>query len=400
MNRLVLLIVCTTVVLLAFLLRAAEFIRFYLKPASAVGMILEWVMQGVMPCRPAGSCLIRDNFGATNKPTPYEEEDLKGGRRKGRRNGKHIVEDALTQAEIIYEDAEEDKTKELQDSGVFYLSWLKVLVSYGDASYFIVGMIAVMCNIFFGTDVGEWGLPRHVEAVLKSFVPVIEANRKKRNNGSKGAEHGYKGGRPRTRGEIPDQYPKGVLVETPNVSDKGKEYGNENLSVSMSEQESASEQVEIPVTVRVWKEAEGIKKKIYYAVLAVFFFRNVCRPEKQTEKFLRYYSNELSMKGRDDNEVVRVWVQSANRWEVQDDKFTRFEQPNLDMWARLYDIAPEPVKPAMLDSSIRFSKEEKIAQIVCPKLVAKWIEDNLALTMPIMRPWVGERHLNYKHPNE
>ena len=398
MSRLAIYIIGIAALLLVFLGRAADFIRFYLKPALAVGAKAVWVARGVMPCRPAGNGWVLDNFGAPEKLGSHNDENSKVSRGKGKKNDKRIVEDAMTQAEIIFDDAENDKIEESLDSGVFYLSWLKVLVSYGDVGYFVVGMIAIMCNLFFGTDVGEWGLPRHMEAVLKSFVPVIEANKKRRKNGLKGAEHGYKGGRPKTSCELPEENPTGVLSGPPNVTDKGKVYDNENLSVSMSEEESGDERADVPVTVRGWKTSEGIKKKIYYAVLAVFFFRNVCCPEKQTEKFLRYYcTNELAMKGKKDAEVVRDWVQGANRWEVQDDQSTRFEQQDIDFWARLYDVAPEHIRPLMLGSSIQFKLEETTALIVCPKEGTDWIEDNVERTRKILIHWRGNRSLTYKH---
>jgi hypothetical protein len=393
MSRLAIYIIGIAALLLVFLGRAADFIRFYAKPAPAVAAKVVWVARGVMPSRPRGIII-----NMLDVSSGHDAEDARS-KRNYKRNDKRLLEDAITQAEVICEETDDDENKVLQDSGVIYLSWFKFLLSTGDVYVVATAMIALICNLFFGTEVKVWGLPKTVELALGTFIPTIKRARIRRDNGAKGAEYGVLGGRPKKGQNNTSQNPQGFTIKTP--TETGSYTDKDSVSDSDSAPDNMTEMAAdtIPVSVRLWKTAGGIKQKIYYAVLSVFFFQNICQPERETEKFLRYYcTNALSMKGKKDSEVVLAWVQDASHWKVLDDQPTRFDRPDLDMWARLYALAPEHIRPVMLGSSIQFNLvDDTTAQIVCPKEVADWIEDNEERTLAILRPWAGNRHLRYKH---
>lgn len=304
-----------------------------------------------------------------------------------------VEEDAIVQAEILLEESKIDKSKILQDSGIVFLNWFEILISYCNGPLFVQGMIALLCNLFFGTDIGQWGLPKHLEAVLRSCVPIIEKNRERRNNGVKGREYGKKGGRPKKH--TVEENPSGVVEETPN--DKDNVSDKDTLSVFGR----VGEPVVVPVTVKGWKNESGIKKKIYMTILALFFFKNLQNPEKQTEKLLQFYcAEDWSLKGKDDTSLLQAWVQHANRWEVKDDPMNRFAAGDLTMWEQLYRIAPDPIKFDMLDDEINFIHSEANIQIACSKAVAGWINDEAyADTEKIMRPWAKGKQVEYRYKN-
>ena len=66
-------------------------------------------------------------------------------------------------------------------------------------------------------------------AVFKLIKPQIDANNRRYENGKKGGEHGYKGGRPKNPKETPNK-PLENPKETPNVNDNVNVNANVNVN--------------------------------------------------------------------------------------------------------------------------------------------------------------------------
>lgn len=75
MTRFANIIVGVAAVLLAILGRAADFIRFYVKPAPAVGPVVEWAVQGVTPCRPFGRGILKSQTKAVGDVVQLMKSD-------------------------------------------------------------------------------------------------------------------------------------------------------------------------------------------------------------------------------------------------------------------------------------------------------------------------------------
>lgn len=285
---------------------------------------------------------------------------------------------AMDKANDLLFQAKSDPSLIKQDSGVIFLSWLGFALAH-DPHTSLVVLIAVCFNVFFGVDIAEWGLPDDVARAIETFVPTIKKNRKNRENGPKGAVGGVKGGRPRS-----SKNPGGVIVETP--------------SDSATETETETANVSVPVSVSSWQAASptDIKHKIYYAVLAVFFFANLRNPTRQTLKMLGYYSAaDWALKDVDDEQKLAFWVDHAHRWQVNDDTLDRFRASDLNMWSELFVMAPDEIKERMIVGRIHFIQDHVTATIACDSDVIQWVLNNPS-AFALVKKWSEGHQLKWR----
>lgn len=130
------------------------------------------------------------------------------------------------------------------DSFVFYSSWKEALSEM--PVEIRVQAYDAICAYGCGEEIDLDSMNPWARSVLKTIIPQIDANRKRRENGMKGAESGIKGGRPRKTpeplsDETPvvaeekphrgyDENPNGAESETPNVYVNVNEYVNDNVN--------------------------------------------------------------------------------------------------------------------------------------------------------------------------
>lgn len=263
----------------------------------------------------------------------------------------------------------ENHNDESNDSVIIYMSWVICLWEFGLES-FAKAMYALFNYACYNKAISSFKLPRKIEAIVNTFTPIIDSNRKKRQNGKKGASYGKLGGRPKN--------PSGVIAQTPNGMNTLNANDKETVSVtetggSDGSSENSSDQ---PHTDS-------------FFFLFVFFFRNLRNPRRQAEKFVTHYTaTGWRLSGGDYVATDEARIALAKKWEVKDDTTGRFKDEDLAMWKSIYDIAPNEIKKQMLCDEIEIQKIEEKAYIKCPDEVQEWMEDNKSLTLEILRKWV------------
>ncbi|MBR0531526.1 MAG: hypothetical protein IJJ96_02870 [Bacteroidales bacterium] len=263
--------------------------------------------------------------------------------------------------------------EESNESVIMYMRWVICLWEFG-LENFGKAMYALFNYACYNKAISSFKLPRIIEATLNTFTPIIDANRRKRENAKKGAPYGKLGGRPKN--------PSGVSLETPNVNETDTKNENETVLVN----ESVAEMENHLETGHTTNKAHT--DSLFF--LFVFFFRNLLSPKKQAEKFVTHYTaTGWRLGGGDYVATDEQRIALAMKWEVKDDKIGRFKEEDLAMWHSLYDIAPPGVKIKMLDSGTKFLKSEQGASITCHPDVTKWIEASKTATWPIIRRWMA-----------
>lgn len=132
----------------------------------------------------------------------------------------------------------------MTDSFVFYKSFMDAL-EYVPEEEYCSCLKALLFYAFDGENIADTMTSKMFMALV---IPQIDANKNRRQNGSKGAEHGKKGGRPRK--ETPEEEtenPIGVIDETPNVN--GNVNGNANENVNVNEEKKDKRERFVPPTV-------------------------------------------------------------------------------------------------------------------------------------------------------
>ena len=285
-----------------------------------------------------------------------------------------------------------EKEKDIQEisdeSVIIYRSWFECLKEQGPKR-FAQAMIALLSFAFYNASVKSFNLPRPLEAILETFIPVIETNRKKRKGGNKGADFGKKGGRPsrntdfKTPEGLSDESPMVVDDKTPKVSPYNVN-GNEKVNVNDT------------VSVNVTDGGASSPHTNFEFYIPIFFFRNVRHPEKQARKFVEHYSvSNWKLTGGEFMSTDEQRIALAQRWDIRDDSCDRFKSDDLVMWKELYDKAPYNIRTLMLSSSVEFHRNQDQALIGGPPMISDWIEGNAEITRPIVRKWMQDRKYAY-----
>ena len=224
---------------------------------------------------------------------------------------------------------------------------------------------------------------------METFIPQVEANKKKRKGGKKGAAFGKQGGRP---AHIADsRTPEGLVNETPMATDEESPkasaynvYGNEKANVNDN------------VSVNETDEDTSSPHTNFEFYIPVFFFRNARHPEKQAKKFVEHYApTNWKLPGGEFMATDGQRIALAQRWDIRDDSCDRFKPEDLAMWKELYVKAPDNIKTLMISSSINFPSNQDFAIITGPQMISDWIEVNKEITRPIVRKWMHGRKYAY-----
>jgi len=294
--------------------------------------------------------------------------------------------------DIVPKDADYDSTM-IEDTIVFYRKWFDCLLAQGERN-FQKAIIAFFYCVFYGEDIRSFHLPRRLESILETFLPIVETNKRRRNGGKKGASAGIMGGRPIQNTTF--KTPKGLSSETPKVAALGingsasNVNGNVNKNIKDNANVSVNGEVETPAT-----PTETIHLD-YSFFIPVFFFRNLKKPAKQAEKFFNHYeATGWKLGGGDYMATVEQRVAAARQWEVRDDTATKYQPEDLSMWHELYQIAPPEIQKEMVNEKIIFHRTEKDAIIKGPAIVSEWIEGNIEKTKPIVTKWMAGRRYSY-----
>lgn len=287
---------------------------------------------------------------------------------------------------------ENEKDKDIleisDESVIIYRSWFECLKEQGPKR-FAQAMIALLSFAFYNADVKSFSLPRQLEAILETFTPVIETNRKKRRGGSKGADFGKKGGRPPQNADL--KTPEGLSDESPMAADdkspKPSPYNvNGNVKGNVNE----------TVSVNVTDGGASSPHTNFEFYIPVFFFRNARHPEKQAKKFVEHYApSNWKLTGGEYMATDQQRIALAQRWDIRDDSCDRFKPDDLAMWKELYDRAPDNIRTLMLSSSVKFLRNQDQAIIGGPPMISDWIEANIEITRPIVRKWMQDRKYVY-----
>lgn len=274
------------------------------------------------------------------------------------------------------------------ESVIIYRSWFECLKEQGPKR-FAQAMTALLSFAFYNADVKSFNLPRQLEAILETFTPVIETNRKKRKGGSKGADFGKKGGRPPQNADI--KTPEGLSDESPMAADdkspKPSPYNvNGNVKGNVNE----------TVSVNVTDGGASSPHTNFEFYIPVFFFRNARCPERQAKKFVEHYApSNWKLTGGEYMATDQQRIALAQRWDIRDDSCDRFKPDDLAMWKELYKIAPLKIQTLMISPSVQLQRRDDNAIIFGPREISEWIEANLPTTEPIVRKWFQERKLSY-----
>lgn len=272
--------------------------------------------------------------------------------------------------------------EESNESVIMYMRWVICLWEFG-LENFGKAMYALFNYACYNKAISSFKLPRIIEATLNTFTPIIDANRRKRENAKKGAPYGKLGGRPKN--------PTGVIPETPYVIDNV--YQNENGKTTVSNDDNVAV-TDSPTSSAVDSSPNPPHTDSLF-FLNIFFFRNLKHPMRQAEKFVTHYTaTGWRLGGGDYVATDDARIALAKKWAVKDDTTGRFRDDDLAMWRALYDIAPPEIRAQMLDDKIEFEKKDK-AVIKCPKAVCDWIESNSNVTKQIIISWKKDLHFLY-----
>ena len=232
---------------------------------------------------------------------------------------------------------------------------------------------------FYGTPIeSNEKLPTRIIALLKTFTPVIDTNRKKRQGGSKGAQFGALGGRPKT--------PQGLTDETPKGS---RETGNG----------TATTDTETVTDVVTGSDVTPHSDVDFF--VPVFFCRNLRNPKRQAEKYVAHYSTTgWTMSGGDRLATDEQRIAAAKRWKVTDDPTDRFAQPDLDFLARLMSAAPQDIRISLASSAVDIHRTETIENkevvksviLRVPADVRTWMKSDETVR-PTVNAWRGDHIL-------
>ena len=269
---------------------------------------------------------------------------------------------------------------------IIYRSWFDCLMAQGPKR-FALAMIALLLYAFYGKSVKSCNLPRPLESIVETFIPVIESNRKKRAGGKKGAEFGKTGGRP-PKNSV-EKSPKGLQHDTPLDTESDTPLDLHN-NVTENEEENKYVAVSVDDTEPIGTPSEPHTNHDFFQ--PVFFFRNARYPEKQARKFVDHYTAVgWKLGGGEFLATDSQRLAMARSWEIRDDSCNRFHSEDLAMWKELYDKAPDDIKPLMLGDTINLRRTEDKAMVFGPARLNEWIEANLNITKPIVRQWMEDR---------
>lgn len=118
---------------------------------------------------------------------------------------------------------------------------------------------AVMEYVFYGNEIE---MPPIAKAVFTLARPQIDANIRRRENGSKGAAYGGKGGRPRkTPMGLSEKTPMGLLNKTPMGLQSKTPNVNDNVNVNVNVNGNVNDNVSLEINSKEKKDDKSSQKE-------------------------------------------------------------------------------------------------------------------------------------------
>lgn len=266
------------------------------------------------------------------------------------------------------------------ESVVIYYSWFKCIRAFGPKSFF-PAFDALFSYAFEGKPIEQNELPELVVTVLETFTPVIDKNRKNRENGKKGAPFGCQGGRP------PKNTPAGLVGENPDG------VSPQNPTVTVTDTETENKKDTVSVT------AEGSSPHTDFDFFfPVFFFRNLLEPRNECQRFIDHYSaSEWTLQGGSRLDTDEKRLAKARSWNPKNSD-RRFSERFLSSWKQLYDLAPEDVRQSMLKDKVEGKMNGQTYEIYCEQIFYDWMmkPELQEKKKEILDRWKGDGKLIYK----
>lgn len=249
-----------------------------------------------------------------------------------------------------------------RESFILYAKWYTCISAFSAKAQGLA-FKAICEYALFDIPIPKVGFSHLEYNSLISFLPVIDSNRRRYENGKKGAVHGFKGGRPRkdvalkTPNQTPNETPSQTPNETPNETPNGNVYSeiNNNVDVNVN-----AELVVAPTA-----------KNIYNLLLPIFFFRN-CDAQHEVRRFYKHYRlAEWRLTGGDLLNTPKRLVIAAERWKVEDTK-PYYPSGFIVIWRKIYEMAPAELKQDILEISASTRMQTSIS-IVCSSNLCRWL---------------------------
>lgn len=239
-----------------------------------------------------------------------------------------------------------------RESFILYAPWYKCISEFSKKSQALA--FKALCEYaLFNIPIPKAGFSSLEYGALISFIPVIDSNHKRYENGKKGAAHGSKGGRPKKQ-----ETPMGLIEETPNENANKKVIDNLNINVG---DEKSSEDISTPPSYEY----------IYNLLLPIFFFKN-CNAHIELKRFFDHYRlADWRLKGGDLLDTPKSLKVAAERWKAADTQ-PRFPQPFINLWREVYEMAPETLKNDVLEIS-PIARQQMSMTIACSASLHSWI---------------------------
>ena len=124
-----------------------------------------------------------------------------------------------------------------RESFVFYKSFYEAIKELSNET-----QLKIIKTIFdFALEgIEPTGLEGIEKAVFLLIKPQLEANNQRYENGCKGGEFGYLGGRPKNKQKKPQRNPKGVINKNPKQTPNDNDNVNDNVNENENENENGN----------------------------------------------------------------------------------------------------------------------------------------------------------------
>lgn len=245
-----------------------------------------------------------------------------------------------------------------RESFVIYAKWYTCISAFSAKAQGLA-FKAICEYALFDIPVPKVGFSHLEYNSLISFLPVIDSNRRRYENGKKGAAHGVKGGRPRK-----DETSMGMAAQTPKETPKETPNGNVDLysKINNNADVDIGDRDQPPAPTAIY---------IYNLLLPVFFFRN-CDAQHEVRRFYNHYRlAEWRLTGGELLDTPKRLSIAAERWKVADQK-PYFPPQFISIWRGIYDIAPPELKKDVLEIS-PLARMQTSIRIVCSCNLYKWL---------------------------
>lgn len=241
----------------------------------------------------------------------------------------------------------------MRDSFILYAAWYTCISAFSPKSQ-ALAFKAICEYALFDIPIPKVGFSRLEYSSLISFIPVLDSNRRRYENGKKGALHGSKGGRPKKDDTPMGLYaktPLGILNETPNFNENVK--FKENICVGNDTQQTPT------------------FSYIYSLLLPVFFFKN-CDAKIEIKRFYEHYTlSNWRMSGGERLNTPNSLVVAAERWKVLDPK-PYFPVQFLESWREVYTMSPEYLRKDLVEIK-SISRQQSGITLVCSANLYNWL---------------------------